>query len=257
MPASLKLKEQYGDDLAVLFVEVQGADEETAEAFAWRQKWMAYGAMWSTERPVTVEGNTIPKFALLDTEGNVLLKGNPLDQKKQIEEAIADQVKKAKGAPLGTPPKLAKPWATFAKGDVGGALAALDKLVADPEVGEAAKAARTEMETRTKARIARGTWMIDNGFPSEAAEHLGALSKSLKGAPELEKTVATELARAKTPGPELDAANALAGVVAKMKKDKPFDEGLVKSLEKLAEKHAGTKAAERAQHLVKLSKIES
>jgi hypothetical protein len=253
VPASIKLKEEYGDDLAVIFVEVQGADAETAEAFAWRQKWMGAGAMWTTERPLTVEGNTIPQFALLDVDGNVLLEGNPLEQKKQIEEAIAEQVKKAKAPPADAPPQLAKPWAAFAKGDVAGALAALDKLAAEPELAEAAAAARADMEARTAARIARGTWMIDNGFLGEAAEHLEPLAKSVKGVPELEEAVAAELARAKTPGPELDAAAALASVLAKMKKDKPFDDKHVKALGKLAEKHAGTKAAARAQHLVALA----
>jgi hypothetical protein len=253
VPASIKLKEEYGDDLAVIFVEVQGADAETAEAFAWRKEWMGAGAMWTTERPVTVEGNTIPKFALLDVDGNVLLKGNPLEQKKQIEEAIAEQVKRAKAAPADAPPKLTKPWEKFAKGDVADALAALDKLADDAELAEAAQAARAEMEARTKARIERGTWMIDNGHRVEAAEHLEALAKSVKGVPELEEAVATELTRAEAPGPELDAAKALASVLTKMKKDKPFDDKHVKALDKLAEKYAGTKAAARAQHLVALA----
>ena len=89
MPASIKLQQQYGDDLQVLFVESQGASPEMAEAFAWRRRWMGTQAMWTTEAPLRVEGNTLPKFALLDTEGRLLLEGNPLGMKKQIEEAIA------------------------------------------------------------------------------------------------------------------------------------------------------------------------
>jgi hypothetical protein len=75
----------------------------------------------------------------------------------------------------------------------------------------------------------------------------------VKGVPELEEAVATELTRAEAPGPELDAAKALASVLTKMKKDKPFDDKHVKALDKLAEKYAGTKAAARAQHLVALA----
>jgi len=52
VPASLKLQQEHGDALQVLFVEVQGADMEKTEAFAWRQKWMGTRAMWTTERPL-------------------------------------------------------------------------------------------------------------------------------------------------------------------------------------------------------------
>ena len=40
MPHSLKMQEEYGDDLAILFVEVQGASEAQAASFALRKKWL-------------------------------------------------------------------------------------------------------------------------------------------------------------------------------------------------------------------------
>ncbi len=259
MPASIELQREYGDDLQVLFVECQGADLETSEAFAWRQKWMGTQAMWTVERPMDPKGSGLPAFALLDVEGNVLLEGNPLEQKKAIEEAIAEQVKKATAAPAGTPPQLAKAWARFAKGDVAAALAECDKLGTDVMLNEPAKVLRATMVERTQARIARGRWMLANGYLVEASAHFADLAKDVKGATELETEVAGELVRLQKPdaplAAELEASKALASLQQKMAKDKAFDDGNVKALQKLSEKHAGTKAAARAAQLAKLAKL--
>jgi len=260
VPASIKLQQEYGDDLQVLFVEVQGANLETAEAFAWRQKWMGTRAMWTTERPLEVPGNGIPKFALLDTEGKLLLEGNPLDMKKKIEAAIGEQVKNAKAAPAGTPDALAKTWARFVKGDVAGALAECDKLGADVALAEPARALKDEMVGRTERKIARGKWLVTNGYVAEASELLTGLAKGVKGSPELESKIEGELARVQTPdktlAAEAEASKALASLQQKMIKDKPFEDANVKALQKLAEKHAGTKAGERAARLAKLASVE-
>lgn len=259
MPASLKLQEEYGNDLAVLFVECQGADADTAEAFAWRMKWMATPAMWTTERPFDPEGRGLPAFALLDAEGTLLLSGNPLAMKKQIEETIAVEVKKAKAPPGGTPAALAKAWSTFAKGDVTGALEACDKLaVGEGELSEAVKALRKEMVARTESRLARAQWLGDNGYASDALALLGDLAKGVKGSFELESKVANELARLQAPdkASEVEAAKALAALQQKMAKDKPFEDANAKALAKLAERHAGTRAGERAARLARLAKLE-
>lgn len=257
MPASIKLQQEWGDDLQVIFVESQGADLTTAEAFAWKQKWMGTRAMWTTERPVDVEGNSLPKFALISVEGEVLLSGNPLAMKKQIETAIAEQVEKAKAAPTGTPAALKKAWSAFAKGDLAAALAECDKVAAAGGAnGEAAGGARAEIERRIESRIARGGWLLEHGFVAEAESLLSGLQKSLKAQPgllakveELQKKLADPALAA-----EREAAKSLASVEQKMKKDKPFEDGNVKALERLAEKYAGTKSAERAAHLASLAK---
>jgi hypothetical protein len=261
VPASLELQRQYPNDLQVLFVESQGADSATAEAFAWRQKWMDTAAMWTDEPPLQVEGNTLPKFALLDNEGQLLLSGNPLDMKKQIEEAIAAEIKKAKSPPQGTPAKLAKAWATFAKGEIGAAVAACDQLGAtDATLADAAKTLRAEMIARTEARVARGQWLIDNGFVEEGNNLLTSLGKTVKGCADLDDKIATQLARVLLPSKEFaaegQASKDLASLLKKIR-EKPFEDGNVKSLGKLAEKHKGTKAGERAAHMVELAKIKS
>ena len=252
MPATIKLKELYGDALAVIFVESQGASADVAEAFAWRQKWMRIDAMWTGERPVHVEGNTIPKFALIAADGTVLHTGNPLEMKKQIEESIAAEVKKSTTAPDGTPKELAKAWSAFIKNDVAVAIAECDKLASD-----AAKAAKEEFSARTSAKIERAKWLADNGFVPQADALVAALQKSTKGVADLAQKL-DEVARAlaaESLKSEREAAKALVSLEAKIATDKPFDESNVKKLQGIAEKFKNTKAAQRASHLVALSKI--
>jgi hypothetical protein len=262
VPASLKLQEQFGDDLQVIFVECQGADMATSEAFAWRQGWMGTQAMWTTERPVQVEGRSLPKFALLDREGKLLLSGNPLDQKKDIEKAIAEQVKRLKSPPEGTPARLSKAWAAFAKGDLGAALAECDRLAAaDEGLAAAAKSLRAQMVAAVEAKVARGQWLIENGYIAEAAELLAELVKATKGCADVEGKVAAELARVTQPdeglAAEAEASRALTALQQKMVKDKPFEEANLRALTKLAEKYASTQAGRRAARLVELAKIKS
>jgi hypothetical protein len=259
VPASIKLAQQYGGDIAVIFCESQGHSEESAEAFAWRQKWMGTGAMWTSEPPVTVTGNTLPKFALLGIDGELLISGNPLDLKKQIEETIEAQVKLAKAAPAGTPAKLSKAWQLFAKGDIGAALVECDKQgTGDAGLAESAKSMHTEIASRVNSKIARAKWLRENGYVSEATALVAGLTKSVKGCTEFDAAIAKEQTELATPskdaGPEAEAAKALATIVNKMT-DKPFEDANVKALSRLADKYKGTKAAERAAHLVELSKV--
>ena len=252
VPASVKLQEELGDDLQVIFVESQGANRDVYEAFAWKMKWMGNTAMWTDERPVNVEGDTIPKFALIGADGTVLLTGNPLEKDKQIKELIAEEIEKGKTAPPGTPKALAKAWSTFLKGDVTSALAECEKLGTDE-----AKAAREEFVGRVNSRIARAQWLIDNGFLVQADALVTQLEKDTKGVPDLAANVAelTQALASDAAKTEREAAKALASLHDKIAKEKPFDEGNVKKAKAIAEKFKGTKSGERAQRFVELSKI--
>ncbi len=261
MPASLALQEEYESELQVLFVESQGADLDRAEAFAWRKEWMGTHAMWTDEPPLRVEGRTLPKFALLGVDGRLLLSGNPLSMKKEIEERIAAEVKRARSVPEGTPAKLAKAWSTFVKGEVGAALAECDRVAAaSATLADAARSLRLEMVARTGARVERGKWLIDNGYIDVASELLAALGESIEGCRDFDQPFLEQSQRLTTPDAglksEIEASLALASLQKKMQKDEPFDDANVKSLAKLADKYRGTKAGERAARLVKLSKIE-
>jgi len=252
VPASIKVQEQFGDDVQVIFVECQNTEKNTYEAFAWKMKWMGNNAIWTNERVIPTVGRGLPEVALIGVDGTILLQGYPGDFGKQLEETIAAEVKKSKDAPAGAAATLKKAWASFAKGDVGGALAECDKVGGD----DGAKA-RAEMVARTQARLARFERMLAAGELAEADELLGALQKSCKGVVELAPKVADAATKLATPelAAEREAAKAWASFAAKVAKDKPFDGGNVKKAESLAEKHKGTKNGARAAHFVELSKI--
>jgi hypothetical protein len=248
----VKLQEELGDDLQVIFVHSQNATQQEWEAMSWRSKWRGNAAMWTEEPPVQVEGNTLPKVALIGVDGSVLMTGNPLSMGKKLEEAVLSEVKKAKEPPEGTPKELAKAWGLFHKGDLAGALAESDKVG-----GDDATKAKEEFLARTESKLARVAWLTENGYLAEADQLLAKLKKSAKGV----ETIAAKLGEAETKltaeslKAERDAAAALAKLEEKIAKDKPFDEGNVKKLQAIADKHKGTKAGERAAHLVALSKV--
>lgn len=249
MPSALKLQEEYGDALQVLFVECQGSTRDQYEAFAWKMKWMGGRAMWTDERPFATVGNGLPETALVGVDGKILFQGYP-DGK--IEELLAAEVKKAKEAPAGTAAALKKPWSSFLKGDVGPAIAECEKLATDE-----AKAARDEFVARAQRRIARVKKLVEEGLIVEADALVAKLARDVKGAPELETAVAAETARLAEPerAAERAASQAYTTFVGQVAKKKPFDAPNVKKAEGLAEKHAGTKSGERAARFVALSKV--
>jgi hypothetical protein len=257
VPASIKLLEEYGDDINVIFVESQGADRDTFEAFALQMKWLGKGALWTEERPVQVEGNTLPKFALLGADGTLLLSGNPLAMKKQIEESIAQQVDAAKpGSDL--PKALADIHATYDKGKLAEALLAAETL-ADETDDEALADLATEtwksLKTRTERRVDRLTALVEDGWILEADAELKVLVKGLEGDEVLSEKVGVIATRfdAGNYDREREAQKALASVEKKLF-EKP-NKKLVGKLENVAEKYEGTRAAERAARYAMLLEL--
>ncbi len=252
MPASIKVQEQFGDDVQVIFVECQGTEKNTYEAFSWKMKWRGNNAIWTNERVIPTVGRGLPEVALIGVDGTVLLQGYPGDFGKQLEETIASEVKRSKDAPAGTPATLKNAWGSFAKGDLAAALAECDKVGGD----DGAKA-RAEFVARTEARIARAERLLDGADLAEADELISALSNACKGSAELAPKVAVLATKLASPelAAEREAAKAWSSFVGKVAKDKPFDGGNVKKAEALAEKHKGTKNGARAAHFAELSKI--
>jgi hypothetical protein len=255
----VKLQQKLGDDLQVIFVECQGANRDRFEAFAWAYKWMGNRAMWTDERLIPPKSNGLPETALIGVDGTIVMQGNPMALGKKLEDAITAEVKKTKDAPDGTPKELVKPWTTFAHGDVAAAIAECEKIAAaTPAVADAASAMKAEIASRTKAKIDRAKWLLDNGYVGEAETLLSALAKATKGYADLADKVAEQTTRlaSESIASERDASKALAALTDKMSdKGKPFEDGNVKSLQRIADKYKGTKTADRAAHLVALSKI--
>lgn len=251
MPTAVKHQRELGDDVQVIFVECQGADRDTYEAFAWKMKWMGNAAVWTEERPIPTTGTGLPETALIGVDGRVVLQGNPGELGKKLDEALAAEIKKSKEAPEGTPAALKKAWTTFLKGDVAAALAECDKAG-----GDDAATAKSEFLARTNARIQRLKRMIDEGSLYEAERLADSLGKSVKSVEELSVPLAEQTARLADPAlaKEREASKALSALLDKVATDKPFDAGNVKKVTALAQKFAGGKSAARAERFVELSK---
>lgn len=252
MPASIKLQEEYGDDVQVIFVHCQAPPQDEWESFAWKMKWMGNGALWTEERPLSTVGEGLPEVALIGIDGTVLMQGYPGDFGKKLHEAVASEIKKAKDAPTGTPKELSKPWALFNKGDVAAALLECDKLATD-----AAKEAKTEFLLRATKKVERTKWLLDNGYIADAEKILSALDKASKLDADLGTKWGEQNARLATPEitREREASKAWGNLVEKIAKDKPFEPGNVKKAQTIVDKHSGTKAADRAARFVALSKV--
>lgn len=259
MPASLKLQEQFGDDLQVIFVESQGNTVKAAEGFGLARKWLGGHAMWTTERPFETGSNGLPNFCLLGNDGKVLLKGNPLDQPKEIERQITEQIKNRKSAPADIHKAVRPAWSEYGKGKTAKALEILKTLANDanakPEVVEAAKAADTEIRGRVAKDLLRVQWMIQNGFVEEASARVDEIKKAVKGDGDLEKSCAEYVGKLEAPDmkSEREAAKLLARLSTKFYQS-GGDAAAAKELLSFAEKNKGTKAAERAEHIAKLPK---
>lgn len=258
MPSSLKLAAEYGDDLTVLFVESQGHTAQESEAFAWNRKWMGTRAMWTTEAPFQVAGNTIPKFALLSNEGVVLAVGNPLAVHKAIVESIEAEIDRAKEPPEGSPKALKKAWKAFAKGDVGKAIEEAKKVQADGgEDGEAAAVALARFVAHVSGKLDRVEWMLGNAYPVEAESLLKDVAKLAKGVDEVKERLEALTARLESDElePEFEAARAFAKIESLLQAD-GFDDKPMKLLERFVEHYPDAAVTGRARHLIELAGLE-
>jgi len=255
VPDSVALAGEFGEELTVLLVESQGASLDEVEALAYSRKWMGRPAIWTTERPFRTGARGLPNFVLLSCDGEVLLKGNPISMKAQIEETIKKEIKLSKKAPDGVPRSLKKAWTDFARGKYASALSAARK-VAD-STGPDAEAAASAVEVfsgRLFAKVARLNWMVDNGYLVEAEDFAEELSKQFRGLEQFDSQV-KEISK-KLASPAMKNEMAAAKTFAKLEK-KVSAEGLegaaLRQLAKFAEKKAGTKAADRARRLAALA----
>lgn len=209
--------------------------------------------MWTSERPVSVAGSGLPKHALLSADGRVIAEGRHIGKKTKL--LIDEEIAKGKGAPAGTPKKLKKAWSNFGKGKVAKAIAEAEKVGAKPELAEDAEEAIREFTRRTESRLDRAAWLLENGYALRAEDAVEDLLKELKGAGELYERALQLEARFEEESveAELEADKVIGKALARLYED-GREEKLFVKLEKLAEKYAGTKAAERARHAATLRK---
>jgi hypothetical protein len=76
VPAAIQLQEQYGGDLSVLFVESQGTEADEMAKFILQRSWHEANALWTTEHPFITPGRSLPKFALVSSDGRIIAQGS-------------------------------------------------------------------------------------------------------------------------------------------------------------------------------------
>ncbi|MDP7560394.1 MAG: hypothetical protein QF745_07620, partial [Planctomycetota bacterium] len=104
----MKMQEEYGSDLQVVFVEVQGADRDKLVSTLLERKWMGGDVIWTTERVFSTGMNGIPNFALLDSDGAVVMSGYSNRSGKAAEEKISELVKARKKGRKDIPKSVSK-----------------------------------------------------------------------------------------------------------------------------------------------------
>jgi thiol-disulfide isomerase/thioredoxin len=257
VPASVKLQQTFGDDLQVVFVESQDATPDGMEGFCLSRGWFGTRAMWTCEQPFDSGARMLPYFVLVGNDGRVLLKGHPLEQGKEIERQIAEQIKMRKCAPADAPANVQAAWCEFNAGKIAKAFASLRSLEHETALTDGNRAALERTGKAFRARIAnelcRVGWMIDNGYFEDAAVRLDDLATGAKGEDEIHARC-TDLAR-ELDSPrwkaERDAGKALARLLPAFYKS-GGDAATTSELARFAEQYKGTKAALRAEHLAKL-----
>jgi hypothetical protein len=253
---SLKMQEELGDDVTVLFVQSQEATPEQAEKFIYNKRWQNDRSIWTTEQPFSVAIEGLPSGALLGNDGSVLWSGRPTSDHSKVMDLVDEQIKLAKKGAKGMSPTVAKANGEYEKGNIAAALKMLDGAP-EAEKADAGKL-RHSLETRTKAKVARLDWYIENGDYDKADKLLATLQKGVAGDEKFEasaKTAADKLA-AKELAQEREAAKAFAKVQKLMLDGKGgFDDLTVKQLTAVTTKYPKTRAAKRASHLIDLSKV--
>lgn len=252
MPASIKLQREYGDDVAVVFVESQGTSAPDTDRFVMKQRWLGTQAMWTNESPFNSGSGGLPNYVLLGADGKVLQKGRSLSSKDH--DLLDAEIKRAKGAPEGTDKAFNGAWKDFNKGKYGKAIVTVQKLsVKKPEMADAAAEVMATFEARVQAQLDRVDWLMKNGYPGDAKDRLDELASGLSGADEL-------LGKAR----ELDGVLASDEMKRELEADKKLgraleslfedgrDEKLFDRVTKLSEEFAGTKVAERAQRFASM-----
>lgn len=252
VPKGVEMQRHFGDDVQVIFVECQGHDIPKIERFAYEQGWMGSNAMWTTERPFDVGLPGIPHFALLDTEGKVILQGYTSELHAQLEELVAAQVELVQKGPKDLHKDLKGAWKARSKGEYTKAVEEARKAEAKGAPDVAAFIASVNAAAEGKLR--RIEWMIANGQANSAVDAVDTLAKSvvgLEGVADKVNTLAASLASPEMKT-ELEASKQLEKIEASLAEEGLDAMGLDKKLAKIAEKFAGTKAAERAKHLMGL-----
>lgn len=262
MPAAVKLQEEYGDDIQVIFVESQNSGFGKSVGMATKSGWLGNQAIWTNNYLFSSPGRGLPSFTLLDGEGKVVLSGSSNSMHGQIVDNIERMIKAKGEGPEGVPSSVAKVYTDLAKGSYAKAATRAEKVLAKPgskdtaAVVAAAEAALAAVQARFDGQLARAEWLLANGFPLRSKELTESLMKGAKGNADLSDK-ATAFHTKLTSGDfkaDFSAAKELAKIESALYEDGGSDK-LVKKLQELSSEAAGSPVAKRAEALVDIAKF--
>ncbi len=260
---SIKLQEEYGDKVQVVFVSGGRDTPEQVQAFALGKKWLGGNAAWTNEAPFETGLGYIPAAVLLSSQGEVLLVGNPIEVHGKIVDLIDEDLDNSKKGPKDAPDAVKKAWTEFAKGGWAKALTAAQAVIDKPPAKDAepvvaaAKAALESFNKSIDERFGVVDLAVGSGRFERALSELESIGKAVKGHADLTRRHADALA--KVNGPDLKAEREASAELSKLEKKlygNGPDSGIAKQLNALAEKYTGTKAAERAVALAGIAEEE-
>ena len=251
----MKKAREFGDDLAIIFVESQGATQERMERFVWDRGWMGTTAMWTREAPFRTGSNGIPNFALIGADGKILMKGHPMSMQSKVVKAIEAEIKKGKGAPDDAPRSLKSAYKALAKGDYAKAHAAARRVVA--RAGDDAAAAEAFIESvdaRFDKTLKRVEYLLSSGYALRATALHDELRAGAKGNDDLEARAAalTGSMNSDLISDEMKLDRAFSKLEEKLH-EKGLDEKLLKRVRKMAEKNEASRVMRRARRILDLA----
>ncbi|MCP4770759.1 MAG: hypothetical protein GY879_05045 [Planctomycetes bacterium] len=181
------MKEEYGDDLQIIFVHAQRATFEQSVNFALEREWLQHDVIWTSDYIFSTGGGGLPSFALLDAQGQVILKGSSNSLKGKMEDEIERMVRESGNGPADVPSSVAKVYKELGKGNHAKALVLAEKLKVKPGskdtavVLAATEAAITNIHDDLDGQLKRADWLLENGYPIRAEDLVKGLVKGVKG----------------------------------------------------------------------------
>lgn len=260
VPEGLRLLEDHGDRMHLLVVEPKGC-ERRLESEALRQGWLARDAMWTCEEPFPTGSPYMPVAYVLDAEGEVVFRGNPIRNQSTLRDSVDREIAAAVQPPQGTPKVLEGAWQAFHSGQIAQAIQIAEAVragavkAAQVDLARQATEAKGEFTDRTLERLDRVQWMMENGAILRAESALAVLRVAVDSHGPLEDRVLEVETGMATPAMqrELSAARQLQPLEAEFMRGSG-GKALVARLRQIADTFDGTHAARRANYLAEFAR---
>lgn len=261
MPAAVKLQQEFGDRIQVIFVESQNTGYEKSVGFALKAGWLGNGAIWTSQRPFSTGSNGLPSFALLDASGKVVLKGSSNAMHSKIVEEIERMVGKPDYGDM--PKSVQKVYKELNKGKIASAYVIAEKVIAKPGskdtsiVLAAAEASLTVVQGRFDSQVSSINWLAENGYPIRALDAAKDLVKNVAKNDDMKATAnaLVEMLEGDEFKQQMKWDKSLTRLEMTIYENKEGDPRSIKKIEELKGEATGTPISTRAEGLALVAKF--